>query len=104
MEDSDEGREHSTIYPDLDYVPSYPWLWQQNNERASGSANQEGQRMNTNLEDQSDDEMGDSLEDKELGLSHEVIEGTDPAVDPDYNITDGSITYEGLLSITMYKG
>ncbi|KAI9724803.1 MAG: hypothetical protein M1812_000079 [Candelaria pacifica] len=112
-EDSDEGPELGTVYPDLDYVPSYLWLWQQNREVSSvlrghdndvvGSlGNGEGQGPYADQRADFDDVMSDALdevEEDEIGLTNPVLDGNDPEVDPDYHTSDESNPSQDELSV-----
>ncbi|KAI9707402.1 MAG: transcription factor TFIIIC subunit tfc4 [Candelina mexicana] len=112
--DSDGGNDHGTVYPDLDFVPSYPWSWQQNGEGSSATAGHahdnvssfgyhEGQGINAHQMSQYDDVSSEDLDEArndELGLSNEANDRSDPAVDPDYHTSDESVASQDELSAT----
>ena len=97
----DPGTQEEGTYPEPDYIPAYPWLGQQD---------QGGSRLRSNsplrdVDSTLDEGFGPQKQDREverLGsaidyeMERSLFQGSplrqhdDPAVDPDFELSDGS--------------
>lgn len=103
----DDAGENKTIYPDLDFVPSYPWSWQSNAGYPPNSAyhlgfqnHHESRETNAFEPAQRDYEMSDNSEelyDHDVSLINATYDPTDRSVDPDYHVSEESVVYVNFL-------